>query len=245
MRRTLLMIAGALAGSSEAQVAETFSWPVDEFRSRCIPLWSDAPDPDCTVAEFREFAKLDGTSFFFALYDDRSKPVPDWMTSDSQTSNALVLLSADRRDLDVATVLHVRKPKPGTEPRSYRFPELIQTDLGPVFYLQGDGLGDGSFQFQYDEYWLWRAETLVPLDVHGWLYPMRERMPTGFKLKGIGDLRDALRTLSYVTSDVARDGDADCCPTGGTVTIRFKWDHLTLRVASFEHEPRQSGIESM
>jgi len=62
-------------------------------------------------------------------------------------------------------------------------------------------------------------------------------MPAGFKLKGIGDLRDALRTLRYVSSDVARDGD--CCPTGGTVRIRFEWDGLTLRVAGFEHDPRE------
>ncbi|MYD96014.1 MAG: hypothetical protein F4X98_01330 [Gammaproteobacteria bacterium] len=236
MRRTLLIIV-AVGGLSHGQEAEPLRWALDEFRTRCIPLWGDVPNSDCTVAEFGEVAELDGSTFYFAVYDDRSAPVPDWATSWSRQANAVVLFRAERPDLQTAIVLHVRKPDREYGQRAYRAPELLRTDLGPVFYLQGYGSGDGSFQFQYDEYWLWRSGSLVALDVHGWLYPTRERMPSGFSLKGIGDLRDALQTLRYVSGDVARDGDGDCCPTGGTVSIRFEWDGLSLRVADFEHDP--------
>ncbi|MYE84376.1 MAG: hypothetical protein F4X36_21510 [Gammaproteobacteria bacterium] len=227
----------ALGGMSHAQGAEPLRWALDEFRTRCVALWSDEPHPECRVAEFGEVAVLDGWTLFFAVYDDPAMPILIMGTSGWRQRNALVLLKADRLDPQEATVLHIRKPERGDGPIMYHVPEVIETELGPVLFLRGTGSGDGSFQFEYDEHWLWRSGALVPLDVHGWLYPMRERMPDGFALKGIGDLRDALRTLTYVSRDVAVAGDLDCCPSGGTLRIRFEWDDLTLRVESFEHDP--------
>ena len=227
----------ALGGMGHAQDAEPLRWTLDEFRTRCVPLWSDEPHPECRVAEFGEVAVLDGSTLHFAVYDDPAMPIPIWGASGWRQRNALLLLKADHPDPEVATVFHIRKPERGDGLIMYNAPEVIETDLGSVLFLRGSGSGDGSFQFQYDEHWLWRSGTLVPLDVHGWLHPMRERMPDGFALKGIGDLRDALRTLTYVSRDVAVDGDGDCCPSGGTLRIRFEWDVLTLRIESFEHDP--------
>ena len=115
-------------------------------------------------------------------------------------------------------------------------PELLQTDCGPILYLAGRGPGSGSSQYDNDEYWLLQSDTWVPLDVLGWVYDFRDRMPDGFSLHGIGDLATGLSTMTYVDA-VHRDGDAMCCASGGTIWIHFEWDDLTLRVESFEHDP--------
>ena len=226
-----------------AQEAAPLRWTLEEFRTRCIPLWSDDPTAeaeDCTVAEFGEIAELDGSTFYFARYHDRPLPVPEGVEMLRLGEfNALVILRADPTNREEATVLHVRKREQYAfyQPLHFHAPELIQTDRGQVLYLRGSGLGDGAFQYQYDQYWLWRSGTWVPLDVHGWNDTMRERMPDGFGLGGIhGDIPRALRTLTY-DAPVRRDGDYDCCPTGGTIKIQFEWDDLTLRVVSFEHDP--------
>ena len=239
----LLITTAAVVLSARAQEAEPLRWTLEEFRTRCIPLWTNDPTveaEDCTVAEFGEIAELDGVRFHYARYHDRRRPIPNWSTLAPVTEfNALVILRMDPPDRDEATVFHVRKQTEDSWFDTFDAPELLQTDRGPILYLLGRGLGAGMSQYGYDEYWLWQPGTWVPLDVHGWGYTARERMPAGFWLAGIDstELTRAMTTMTYV-SYVLRDDDAMCCPSGGTVRIQFEWDDLTLRVVSLEHDPR-------
>lgn len=190
MHRLLVLVTVSVwCGLSHAEGAKALRWTLDEFRTSCIPVWSEEPAAACKVAEFGEVAKLGGSTLYFALYDDPSQPNPGWASQSSRQRNVLVLLRATAPNPQEATVMHVRKPEPSYVDGMFHPPELIQTDLGPVLYLRGSGHGDGRFQFQYDEHWLWRSGTLVPLDVHSWFYSMRTRMPAGFELKGISTSR--------------------------------------------------------
>lgn len=247
IRHFLLITPAALSIVVRAQEAQPIRWALDEFQTRCIPLWSDHPtveEEDCTVAEFGEIATLDESTFYFARYHDRSQPIPDELQPYVVTEfNVLVILRSDPPNLEEATVIHVRTDE------AYGFmthlaPELLQTDRGPILYLAGRGLGAGRSQYDKDEYWLWQSDTWVPLDVHSWIYDFRDRMSDGFRLNGIGDLATALGTMTYVDSAVHRDGDAMCCASGGTIWIHFEWDDLTLRVVSFEHDPSAQLTDS-
>lgn len=244
MRRFLVFGAAVCGMSTHAEEAKPLVRTLEEFRSHCIPLWPDAPTTlagDCTVAEFGELVQLDGSTFYFARYHDRTRPTPDSVGLPPSTEfNALVLIRADPAEGGEGTVVHVRKREGLDE---FLAPVLLRTARGPVLYLAGRGIGDSHSQYGYDEYLLWQAGTWVELDVHSWVYGVRNLMPDGYRLKGIIDLAPSLETLEYVSTSVLRDGDGDCCPTGGTVSIRFYWDDLTLRVASFEHDARRPPTE--
>ena len=239
IRQFLVFGAAVSCVSTHAEDTELVG-TLEEFQSDCIPLWPDAPATmaeDCTVAEFREIVRLDESTFYFARYHDRTRPVPDGVgLPPSNEFNALVLIRADGPEGGEATVVHVRKPDEGSYWREFLAPEVLRTGRGLVLYLAGRGLGDSHSQYGYDEYLLWQSGTWVELDVHSWVYRLRERMPDGYRLKGIFDLAPSLETLKYVSTAVLREGDGDCCPTGGTVSIRFYWDDLTLRVENFEHD---------
>ena len=234
------MAVAALAIAADAQEPEPLRWTLEAFQTRCIPLRANDPTietEDCKVAEFGEFAELDGWTFYYARYHDRGAPVPNWGTgAPVKEFNALVAMGVDPVDRDQATVFHVRKYEDygGYPSVIFAAPVLLQTGRGPILYLQG--FGPGALQFEYDQYWLWQFGTWVALDTDGWLKDISEQMPDGFYLYGVGDLRTALSTLTYVRA-ARREEDAMCCATGGTLTIRFEWDDLTLRVASFEHDP--------
>ena len=64
----LLLTATAFVNlSAFAQEAAPLGWTLEEFRTRCIPLWSNEPTAvaeDCTVAE------LDGTIKIQFEWDD-------------------------------------------------------------------------------------------------------------------------------------------------------------------------------
>ena len=239
-RLFLLITAAAVSTPVRAQEAEPIRWGLEEFRTRCIPLWSDYPtveEEDCTVADFGEIVELDGSTFYFARYHDRSRPFPDELPSYMVIEfNVLVILRSDPPNLEDATVVHVRRHEEEYGFLTILAPELLQTDRGPILYLAGRGLGSGTSQYKYDEYWLWRSGTWLPLDMHGWFNVFWDRILEGFWLSGIFDLATALSTMTYV-APVHSDEDAQCCPSGGTIWIHFEWDDLTLRVVSFEHDP--------
>lgn len=248
IRRFLVFGAAISAMPAHAEEALPLVRTLEEFRSHCIPLWSDAPTTlagDCTVAEFGELVQLDGSAFYFARYHDRTRPIPDAVGLPPSTEfNAVVLIRADPAEGGEGTVVHVRKLEEHSYWGEFLAPKVLRTGPGLVLYLAGRGLGDSHSQYDYDEYLLWRSGTWVELDVHSWVYGVRKRMPDGYRLKGIIDLAPSLETLKYVSTSVLRDGDGDCCPTGGTVSIRFYWDDLTLRVESFEHDARRPPSES-
>jgi len=99
MRRFLVFGATISGMPAHAEEALPLVRTLEEFRSHCIPLWSDAPATlagDCTVAEFGELVQLDGSTFYFARYHDRTRPTPDSVGLPPSTEfNALVLIRAD------------------------------------------------------------------------------------------------------------------------------------------------------
>ncbi|MYD97492.1 MAG: hypothetical protein F4X98_08915 [Gammaproteobacteria bacterium] len=241
--RCLLSVTAVILGLVPlAEEAEPLRWTLDEFRTRCIPLWSDEPTAkgdDCTVAEFGEIVELDGSTFYYARYHDGRAPDPGWFQTLGEF-NVLVILRSDPPDREAATVFHVRKPGNDYGYLTHFAPELIRTQRGPILYLKALGPGGSDGQYDNHQYWLWRSGGWVLLDALSWVYALRERMPNGYSLGGIRNLAPALETMNYAT-DAYRAGDSRAEPTGGTVTIYFEWDDLTLQVARFEHDPNPAA----
>ncbi len=251
-----------LSVSIVAQDAEpeyvNLNWTLEEYQTRCIPIWSEEElelavvDGGCTVGKFGDIAELDGSRFYYALYNDDKKSLPrvdppddieaeirrlrdeNWRTE----STALAIFKATAEDRERATVVHLRKqgriPYGSLQIEPFTEPELIQTDIGPVIYLRGFGCCDGMQMYRFDEYWLWRDGDLLQVDTNAWFRSARERLrlPAGYSLNGISNLAQALPTLTYDAS-IWGPEDPDCCPSGGEVRIHFEWEDLTLRISSF------------
>lgn len=243
IRHLLSITAVALSFPSLAQESEPLRWTLEEFRTRCIPLWDDdvaVEGGGCTVAEFGEIAELGGSTFYYARYHDRRVPDGLGLIDPHREFNVLVILASDPPDRELATVFHVRGDGYGS--LTYLAPKLLRTQRGPILYLEGRGPGGSDGQYDNHEYWLWQSGEWVLLDALSWVYALRERMPDGYRV-GVWDLAPALETMTYVTSGY-RAGDSRAHPTGGTFTIRFAWDDLTLRVASIEHDPNPDGAST-
>ena len=244
--RLYLLIAATLWGFvAVAQNSETepLTWTLAEFQSRCIPLWPEevtVGGGDCTVAEFGLISEFDGIQFYYARYHDDSRYRPEDRLVFTTEFNALVLLKGDSSDSRMASVFAVRQQWEDDWYRIFRAPKIIQTDHGPILYSQGLGSGWSGQQYSHDQYWLWRSGDWVEIDTHSWLRDLRERMPDGFYPGGVYELAEALPTMTYEIT-ARRASDATCCPSGGRIRIRFEWDDLTLRMASFELDP---GTES-
>ena len=240
IRNCLLLVLAALWGvvlAQETGMEEGPPWTLEELRTHCIPLWAEADvanESDCEVREFGEIAEVGGTRLYWALYHDRRQRISE-LLAESMTwlgyNSILVFFRQESSDEDMATVDFVRS----NATMYYQPPRPISTDRGLILFSEGHDCCDSKAQFWNHRSWLWRSGAWTELDIHRWYREFQ--MPTGYGLKGVsGDLASALSTQTLNVS-VFRDGDGDCCPTGGFVRIQFELDNLALRVVGYEHFP--------
>ena len=216
IRYGMLPAAFILSVAATAQDAEPvqadLNWTLDEYRTRCVPIWSEESlelvgvDGGCAVAEFGEIVTLDGFKFYYALYNDDKRFIPDnlfpdedpevWINSlrDGQWVTEFTALALFKEDTEIrerATMFHLRKqrnrPSGFTQVLTFAAPEIIQADIGLIMYLRGFGCCDGMSQYGFDEYWLWRDGDWIQLDPHSWFRSARERLrlPAEYSLHGI------------------------------------------------------------
>jgi hypothetical protein len=111
----------------------------------------------------------------------------------------------------------------------YAKPEIVENFFGTFLYvpirLDGTGAGNES------EYYLWNKEKeeWQRIDSETWLKDVGERIPPELHIwKGIWP------DLKHMTAEIGlyRDGDANCCPTGGSALIELAIDHGKFFVKS-------------
>jgi hypothetical protein len=110
----------------------------------------------------------------------------------------------------------------------------------PLLVVTAAYAGSGALRedhvFRFDRGpWSPIAASPWPVDGYaGWGDAVEDRLPAGHAIrKGVVIDFDALAA----TSAVWRDGDANCCPTGGEATIRFAIAADALVVVDVEHRP--------
>lgn len=235
VRLTLLIVIASCV-PAHAQITTVGSWNIAEVHSACIPIEEsdlDAESRECTVAEFDKVVTIDKQTFYYALYRDF---LPQDRQPEKETHSNVAVIFRGSIGSGEVTVFHVRNHLRRWF-YSYDLPRLLDSDRGPVLHLPGSGLGDSRLQFSYDEYWLWRDDTWVQLDVWGWTNSwLDEYLPAGLNLDGIRKSDFNLPSMQY-SGMVRRSDDCHTCATGGSATISFEWDDLVLKIRNVEYFP--------
>lgn len=233
----LLLLSGARAAAQSAPSV----FPLEILRKQCIPFQElkrgNEPDNlrDCRVSEFGEFASLDGETYFYAAYCLIPNYEPDKGTCGDGSFNAsyyarrglAIFVSAptgaarlrfERVSGDVGALVYPYKP------------EIVRSKSGTMLYLPiaVDGTGHGN----QSEYFLRENGDWTPIEAESWLKDLVRRLPAGRQVwKGVWP---NLHTLEAVAG-LYRQGDANCCPSGGKAHIqlairskRFVIDSITF-----------------
>jgi len=98
----------------------------------------------------------------------------------------------------------------------------------------------GNGNFYVEEYWIFDKHGPIPLD-QGVVYEtLKKLLPKGTDVRNGGGFNIA--KLCYAMP-VWRDEDAHCCPSGGTVQIKFALENDQLVVVQQKYNPSPSREE--
>lgn len=229
------LLAASLASFAAAQPPELVPlrpgagrgvYAVDTIGRRCPEFSEIKPGPnaddlrDCRVLQSGEVGSVQGRTYYYAIYclipndaAGNSRCGDDTVTAGYYRERGLAIFSRDRSSATATLLLDRAGPDLGLF-LFHQKPEIIDHPAGTLLYvpITVDGTGNGNAS----EYYVWNADEWAPIDSDGWLKDLQRRVPAGLELrKGIWP---DLRTMRGETP-LYRDGDANCCPTGGTVRI--------------------------
>lgn len=119
------------------------------------------------------------------------------------------------------------------EAAMFEAPAMFQTDAGVFVAARGFQAGTGNQNadvlFRFD------AGRWIEIEIESWKTALADQLPEGFGVwKGV----DYRWPEMFALSQVWRDGDANCCPTGGEATMDLAIEGTSLRLASLDFEPR-------
>jgi len=212
------------------------SYSIDSLRQRCIEFTEvkrgSGPDDigDCRVTAFGALGTLDNRVYYYALYClilsdqiGQGTCAGDSFNSRYHRHRGLVVFEGDR------TSAHVLFERVNGEIGTYVYaePEVTRTPAGTVLYLpiRVDGTGN----YNESEYYMRMSGRWQPLDFESWQRELVSRVPPGRQIwKG---LWLNLKTMRAETG-LYRRGDANCCPTGGTIRARLAIRDLRFVIAS-------------
>ena len=139
----------------------------------------------------------------------------------------------DSRYVSLYRAWHADRTKLG--PFAYKSPEVINTDRGTVLHVNRFDNGAGMTLWFNHEYWLWQWGDWQRLDVTSWYKEVNSFVPSGYRVHGVSETHFDLPGMKNI-SPVAKHGDGNCCPTGGTVTIQFRWEDLSLAISDVTYD---------
>jgi hypothetical protein len=106
-------------------------------------------------------------------------------------------------------------------------------NVGSERLLATNDVVTGTGSFRIEEYWAFDKKGPLRIDMSPYRRAVQQLLPDGYSIvKGGGP---NLLTLSY-DSAVWKDGDPNCCPSGGEVHITFAFKHHKLIVLSKEFD---------
>ncbi|MBW8269545.1 lysozyme inhibitor LprI family protein [Caldovatus aquaticus] len=201
----------ALTALSESQIAGS-----------CVPLppaaEEEAAPPPCAVRESGPLGTLDGRRLHYAIY---GYPDPDSPDRETLAKVATVVFA------ETAPGRFAARYADGPDDVRCGAPRLLRAQRGPLLHIPCSRDGTGMFNAESvlapGEGGRWRL-----LDTGSWTRDLGRRLPRGYGAwKGIYPDYEALAAVTPLW----RDGDANCCPTGGRAEIRLGWegDRLVLR----------------
>jgi hypothetical protein len=231
----VLLVASATAASARAdpQRDARLEWlpvragqalPLTALRARCFDFQEVAPTDvrDCAVSDFGELGRVDGRTYYYAVYcviplfapqdsgacGDNSFSATYYRERgtaifESVPASNTALLIFDRVSWDIGMY-------------RYRTPAIVPNAAGQLLYIpiawDGTGHGNGS------EYYLRRNGKWEQVESTAWEADLRRRVPSDRQM--LQGMWPDVRTLR-VEVGLYRDGDGNCCPTGGRMKAQL------------------------
>ena len=113
-------------------------------------------------------------------------------------------------------------------------PTLHQTPYGEILQIQVRWYGTGNLRT--DVFFVWRKGKWLEIDGKSWESGIE--LPPCFTIwKGLSIDMLALT----VESPVWIEGDGNCCPSGGKLTVQLELDDRVLRIVQQEHSPTDAS----
>lgn len=110
-------------------------------------------------------------------------------------------------------------------------PYILDADSEPILATQDSVTGTGGSVIE--DYWTFDKDGPIPLNLSIIAQTTRNLLPDGLSInKGYFNIG----TLLYEV-DISKKDDANCCPSGGRITIKFTLKDHQLVVISQEHTP--------
>jgi hypothetical protein len=192
---------------------------------------------DCAVSESGLFGELRGVKYRYVLYciipaysEGEDKCGGDSFTAQYHRQRGMAVY-ADNSSEENRLLMERVDPEIGVV--LYEKPEIISNASGTFLYLpiRVDGTGAGNIS----EYYLWNEKTngWDLIESEYWIKDLRQRLPDGLSIwKGIWP---DLKTMS-AKAGLYREGDANCCPSGGTAFMDLSVEEGRFRLKSVDFE---------
>ena len=176
---------------------------------------------ECRVSEFGEVGVVDSETLYYALYC----LMPSYATAGASCAGesfdaryhrqrALAVFSRNASSKSATPLFARAQEEIGA--LYYEKPELIEHDGDTVLHLPiaVDGTGHGNAS----EYYLRRGGGWDRIDSDQWVTDLTGRLPKALQIwHGVWP---DLRTMT-AEAGLFRDGDPNCCPTGGVARVRL------------------------
>ncbi len=212
----------AFVASADAQLRAMGTYRLKDVREHCIilsqvrigPRENEHDAARCRVSSFVAFGAIGDTVYYRTLYC----LTPHWYAHaehggcDHHGSRALAIFVAQTESETARLLLERATPDIGV--LVYGEPAIVKNRDGTILHVSiavdGTGVGNES------EYYLLRDGAWHAIDARSWLKDLKTRIPSGLEVwKGVWP------DLKTMTAEIGlyRRGDANCCPTGGTLHI--------------------------
>jgi hypothetical protein len=238
----LTTIAGAVYGQSvEHAIRDPSARPPAWFAQNCVPLrdlYAEGPDirRSCSVNEFGPLIGVEGTRLFFALYRRLVTigPEPPVLALDRAPFRNTAIVIFEAAGNRIRPILaHLNEGTLGAS--WFERPRIIVTTHDLLMMIP-DRIA-GTAAANEDIYYRWGSSGWQRLETQSWLEDLAKRLPNGFLVwKGI--VPDLERMTAG--SAVWRDGDANCCPTGGWVCVGLAYRGEVLVIDTLRHDPQDN-----
>lgn len=208
------------------------------IRNKCIDFKSittqTEPDQaaDCAISEFGHLGIFNSQNYYYAIYcliPAYSLPDggcrSDTFNAQFHKARAMAIFVNDDHSDTVSLLLKRAEEEIGLV--WYEKPEIIENTYGKFLYipvhLDGTGSGNSSEYFTWDK----KSKNWKYFDATSWLNEIRT--PPGLSInKGIWPDLKKMNAEAYFY----RAKDANCCPTGGKIRIKFAAINGRLSVKS-------------
>jgi hypothetical protein len=216
---------------------------VEEIGAKCVEfeIVKQGKGPfdyrECRVTESGEFGMVDGDRYYYATYclmpnhaEKESKCGDKSGTGFYNSHRGMVVFERDQLSGNAKVVYRLAGAEIGL--LHFRKKPLIVRHGGETL-LWLPVTVDGTGHYNDSRYYVWRAGRWERIDGTSWGGDLTRRLPAGLEIwKGIWP------DLTTMTAEVGlyRQGDANCCPTGGVARVRLRVGATGLEMESVEFE---------